>query len=66
MTVKKIFRISELVKFIGVSRSMIYLYLNKKSKYYNAEFPRPIKLSERSVGWKYEDIERFINSRNYQ
>lgn len=63
---KKILRISELIKILGVSRSMIYLYLNEKSKYYNPDFPRPIKLSERSIGWKSEDVEQFINSRSYQ
>lgn len=63
---QSILRISDLVKMIGLSRSMIYLYLNKKSKYYNAEFPRPIKLSERAIGWKYEDVINYVNTRSYQ
>lgn len=61
----KILRINDLVKSMGISKSMIYLYLNPKSKYFNAEFPRPIKLSERSIGWKLEDVEHFINTRTY-
>lgn len=66
MLTKKILRIKEVSKLIGVSRSMIYLYLNKKSKYYNPDFPRPIRLSARAIGWKFEDVELFINTRNYQ
>lgn len=66
MTNKQILRITDLIKLIGVSRSMIYLYLNKKSKYYNPDFPRPIRLSARAIGWKFEDVELFINTRNYQ
>lgn len=66
MVYNQILRINELIKLIGVSRSMIYLYLNRKSKYYNPDFPRPIKLSDRAIGWKYCDVELFINSRNYQ
>lgn len=63
---KKILRIRELTDLIGVSRSMIYLYLNHKSKYYNSDFPKPIKLSCRSIGWKFEDVMQFINTRNYK
>ena len=58
----RILRIDEVAKILGCSKSSIYNYTNPKSKYYKADFPKSIKLSERSRGWKAGDIYAFINS----
>lgn len=62
----KVFRLKDVIRILGISRSMLYLWMDEQSKYFNPDFPRPIKLSIRSIGWKSEDIEAFINSRIYQ
>lgn len=41
----------------GLSRSAIYAAMAK------GEFPRPIKLTAKAVGWRDRDIEAWIESR---
>ena len=41
----------------GMSRSAIYAGISQET------FPKPIKLSARSVGWTLEAVENWINSR---
>jgi len=38
-------RLHELIKLIGLSRSSIYDRLNRRSKRYDPNFPRPLKLT---------------------
>ncbi|HDH1374214.1 TPA: AlpA family phage regulatory protein [Klebsiella quasipneumoniae subsp. similipneumoniae] len=40
-----ILRMTELTAILGISRSSIYEKLNPKSRYYDAEFPKPVRLS---------------------
>jgi prophage regulatory protein len=47
-------RIKEVIKMIGLSRSSIYSGIN------NGTFPRPIKLSSRSVAWQRGMIEIWV------
>jgi prophage regulatory protein len=39
-----ILRMTELTAILGISRSSIYEKLNPKSRYYDAEFPKPVRL----------------------
>ena len=41
---------------VGLGRSTIY------AKMANGEFPRPIKLGQRAVGWRSCDIENWLNT----
>ncbi len=52
-----ILRLPAVQKLTGLSRSTIYLRIQKGS------FPRQINLGERAVGWRAELIERWIQSR---
>jgi prophage regulatory protein len=53
----EVIRLPEALKRTGVSRST-WLAGCKAGRY-----PRPIKLSERAVGWLASDIERFLAER---
>jgi prophage regulatory protein len=53
----RIIRLRDVIKITGLSRSTIYLLLQRGG------FPQQIKLSVRAVGWKEDDIYQWINSR---
>ena len=44
---------------VGLSRSTIYALMQRD----DGSFPRPIKLGERAVGWKAEDIDAWLAAR---
>jgi len=50
----KILRLPSVKARIKLSRSTIYLLISK------GQFPSPISLGERAVGWLEEDIENWI------
>ncbi|EJT9122561.1 helix-turn-helix transcriptional regulator [Citrobacter portucalensis] len=60
---QRILRMTELTAILGISRSSIYEKLNPKSRYYDAEFPRPVRLGAASVGWRSTAIDEWIASR---
>ncbi|HHQ6548820.1 TPA: helix-turn-helix transcriptional regulator [Serratia fonticola] len=60
----RILRMPELTMILGISRSSIYEKLNPKSRYYDADFPRPVRLGAASVGWQSAAIEAWIASRS--
>jgi len=55
-----ILRFKEVIGFTGVSRSVIYEKLNKKSKSYDPSFPNPIKLSSNAVGWFEHELVHWL------
>ncbi|WOB84884.1 MULTISPECIES: helix-turn-helix transcriptional regulator [unclassified Providencia] len=59
----RILRMTELTVMLGISRSSIYEKLNPRSKYYDENFPKPIKLGASSVGWQYASVEKWLTSR---
>ena len=48
--VQKIYRLPEVMTLTGLSRSSIYLRIAKQ------EFPKPLKLGRRAVGWTEDAI----------
>jgi prophage regulatory protein len=48
----------------GLSRSSIYERLNPKSEYFDPNFPKPIKLGKRAVGWRESDVAAWLESRS--
>lgn len=54
---RRILRLPEVQERTGLSRSFIYNHMEVGS------FPKPIPLSERSVGWLESDVEAWIDAR---
>ena len=48
--IKKIYRLPEVMNMTGLSRSSIYLRISTN------EFPKPVKLGRRAVGWPEDSI----------
>lgn len=53
----KILRLPAVSEAVGLTRSSIYRLMDE------GLFPRPLKLSPRSVGWRHSVIEKWINDR---
>jgi len=53
----KVLKINEVVELTTLPRSTVY-FLIKKGK-----FPKPIRLSDRRVGWLYVDIVNWLNKK---
>ena len=51
---KRFYRRSTLEVMLGISRSTIYRLMK------DGDFPRPIRLGHRAVGWKSEDIKDWL------
>lgn len=48
--IKKIYRLPDVIDMTGLSRSSIYLRVSTN------EFPKPIKIGRRAVGWPEDSI----------
>ncbi|MBK1727099.1 helix-turn-helix transcriptional regulator [Halorhodospira neutriphila] len=53
----RILRRPEVESRVGLGRSAIYKAMQR------GEFPRPIRLTSRAVGWRQSDIEAWLASR---
>ena len=54
--VPTILRRTELEQRLGLSRSSIYKMMDE------GEFPRPVRIGRRAVGWLAEDIENWFEA----
>lgn len=52
-----ILRIRSVIERTGLSQSTIYKYMSE------GQFPKPIRLGPRAVGWRDSDIEDWIAAR---
>lgn len=55
---KRYYRRPSIEEMLGLSRSTIYRMMH------DGDFPRPVKIGRRAVGWSSEEIERWISKRN--
>jgi prophage regulatory protein len=53
--VPQIFRRRQLEKQLGLTRSSIYKMME------DGEFPRPIKLGRRAVGWRADEVAYWLD-----
>ena len=54
---RRVLRFPELLQAVGLGETCV------KDMVRRGEFPRPIKLSKRAVGWRVEDVEAWLESR---
>lgn len=52
-----IIRIHDVSRKVGLSPSMIYLLSSR------GNFPTPVRLSKRTIGWWEEQVEQWLNDR---
>ncbi len=57
---KAILRLPQVIKRTGLARSTIYLQVEQDN------FPKPMSIGERSIGWLESDIEAWIDERKEQ
>lgn len=53
----RVMKLKEVIKTTGLSRSSIYAYMSK------GEFPKPIQLGPRAVGWIEEEVREWLQER---
>ena len=58
--VPKLIRRHQLEANLGISRSTIYQMMA------SGEFPKPLKIGRRAVGWRVEDIEKWLEEMQEQ
>lgn len=58
-----ILRERQVILASGLGRSSIWAYANPRSRYYDPNFPKPIRLGVRAVGWRASEVFRWIAAR---
>jgi len=53
----RLLRLPEVLRLTGLSRSTLYRKIKA------GEFPRPVKLGKRAVGWRESEVIAWINGR---
>lgn len=56
----KLIRAKELAVRLSVSTATVWNMANPKSRHYNPNFPKPIKVSANVTGWIESEISRYI------
>lgn len=58
-----IVRPSNLKATVGIGKTHAYAKINPKSPAYDPAFPKPVRLSARSVGWRIDDLKAWLDAR---
>lgn len=59
----RLLRRKQVEQSLGLSRSTIYARLDPKSRHYDPDFPKPIKLGSTSIAWVEAEVQDFIAHR---
>ena len=57
MTATRILRRTEVLRYVGLGKTTLYKLISQ------GEFPRPLQLSPRAVGWRAEEVDAWLDSR---
>lgn len=60
---RKSLRLKALLEKIQVSRSTVYLWMNKSSPYFDPTFPLPFKLGRTLLAWDCEEVDAWLLER---
>lgn len=60
-TAHRLLRRTELEQVLGISRSTIYARLDPKSRHYDPDFPKPIKLGVTSIAFVESEAQDYIS-----
>ena len=55
---EKIYRVNKVLEKTGLPKSTLY------AKMKDGDFPRPIKLGKRAVGWKCKDVQNWLDAKS--
>jgi len=61
--VVEIIRARKLIEMLGIGRSTLYDWQNKRSPRFDPTFPKRIRLGKASVGWLLEEVIAWIAAR---
>lgn len=53
-------RLPWLLERLSISRSMVYLRLDQRSKYYDKHFPKRVRLGAGAIGFIEDEVEAYI------
>ena len=56
-TATRILRRAEVLRSVGLGKTTLYKLISQ------GEFPRPLQLGPRAVGWRAEEVEAWLDSR---
>jgi len=56
-------RTNDVCECLNICRATIYNWINPNSKYHKPDFPKPIRLSERTVAWSQDEITDYISKK---
>ena len=59
----QIINIKDVIQFTSISRAKIYEMINMNSKYYDPNFPKPVRLSESRIGWVALEVHQWIEGK---
>ncbi|KAA8733207.1 AlpA family phage regulatory protein [Acinetobacter qingfengensis] len=59
----RIFNIKAVIEVTALSRSTIYELIKPTSPYYDASFPKPVRLTEIRIGWVSQEIYDWLESK---
>lgn len=62
-TTYRLLRRTQVEQIIGLSRSTIYARLDSKSRHYDPDFPKPIKLGATSIAFIESEVQGYIAQR---
>ncbi len=55
-------RMIDVVNITGLSKNTILNRCNKKSPYYDADFPEKLRIGANSVGWRASDMKAWVDA----
>jgi prophage regulatory protein len=59
----KILKVHEVLEMTSLSRATHFAKLNEKSKSYDPDYPKPLKLGARSVGYVEQEVINWLQAK---